>query len=75
MTVGRRPRQTWQTMRIAILLLASLLGATSAAALEVGDQAPDFSLADQNGKTLKLSDLHGTSNAVIAFYVMAFTPG
>ena len=75
MTVGRRPRQTWQTMRIAILLLASLLGATSAAALEVGDQAPDFSLPDQNGKTLKLSDLRGKSNAVIAFYVMAFTPG
>jgi len=75
LTVSRRPRQTWQTMRIAILLLASLLGATSAAALEVGDPAPDFSLPDQNGKTLKLSDLRGQSNAVIAFYVMAFTPG
>jgi peroxiredoxin Q/BCP len=62
-------------MRVAIALLASLLIATSAAALEVGDQAPDFSLADQNGKTVRLSDLRGKSNAVIAFYVMAFTPG
>jgi peroxiredoxin Q/BCP len=62
-------------MRVAMSLLASLLIATSAAAIEVGDPAPDFSLADQNGKTIKLSELRGKSNAVIAFYVMAFTPG
>ena len=62
-------------MRVAIWLLASLLIVTSAAALEVGDQAPDFALADQNGKTIKLSELRGKANAVIAFYVMAFTPG
>jgi peroxiredoxin Q/BCP len=62
-------------MRIAVVLLASLLLVTGAAALEVGDRAPDFSLPDQNGKTFQLSDLRGKSNAVIAFYVMAFTPG
>ena len=68
-------RASVAVMRVAIWLLASLLIATRAAALEVGDQAPDFSLADQNGTTVKLSDLRGKSNAVIAFYVMAFTPG
>jgi thioredoxin-dependent peroxiredoxin len=66
-------------MRARALLLAlavSLLPLSVAAApLRVGDQAPDFSLVDQNGKPVRLSDFHGTSTVVIAFYVMAFTPG
>ncbi len=43
--------------------------------LKVGDLAPDFSLLDQNGKTVKLSDFHGKQNVVLAFYVLAFTGG
>jgi cytochrome oxidase Cu insertion factor (SCO1/SenC/PrrC family) len=43
--------------------------------LKVGDQAPDFSLTDTNGKAVKLSDFRGKKNVVLAFYVLAFTGG
>ena len=43
--------------------------------IKVGDTAPDFSLRDQSGNQVKLSDFHGKKNVVIAFYVFAFTGG
>ncbi len=42
--------------------------------LQVGDQAPDFSLPDQDGKLVKLSDSRGKKNVVLVFYVLANTP-
>jgi len=41
----------------------------------VGDLAPDFSLPDQNGKEVRLSEFRGSKNVVLAFYVLAYTPG
>ena len=41
---------------------------------EAGDQAPDFELPDQDGRTVKLSDLRGRP-VVIYFYPKADTPG
>ncbi len=35
---------------------------------EVGDNAPDFSLADASGKEVKLSDFKGKKNVVLVFY-------
>lgn len=46
-----------------------------ATSLKVGDAAPDFTLPDQNGKTVNLSDFKGKKNVVLAFYVLAFTGG
>ena len=43
--------------------------------LKVGDRAPDFSLTDTEGQTVKLSDFRGKKNVVLAFYVLAFTGG
>lgn len=43
--------------------------------VKVGDQAPDFTLTDQNGATVKMSDFRGKKNIVLAFYVKAFTSG
>jgi thioredoxin-dependent peroxiredoxin len=43
--------------------------------LKVGDKAPDFTLPDQNGHEISLSQLLGKNNVVLAFYVLAFTGG
>jgi thioredoxin-dependent peroxiredoxin len=42
--------------------------------LAEGDKAPAFSLPDQNGKQVKLSDLEGET-VVLYFYPRADTPG
>jgi thioredoxin-dependent peroxiredoxin len=42
--------------------------------LAEGDKAPDFSLPDQNGEKVKLSDLRGET-VVLYFYPRADTPG
>lgn len=42
--------------------------------LEVGDKAPEFSVADQDGNTVKLSDFGG-KKLVLFFYPKASTPG
>jgi cytochrome oxidase Cu insertion factor (SCO1/SenC/PrrC family) len=43
--------------------------------LKIGDMAPDFTLPDQDGKPVHLSDFRGKKNVVLAFYVLAFTGG
>ena len=58
----------------AMLALASTLAAQTAP-LKVGDKAPDFTLPDQNGNKVTLSQYLGKKNVVLAFYVLAFTGG
>ncbi len=44
--------------------------------LKVGDEAPDFTLPDNNNKPVKLlSDFRGKKNVVLAFFPAAFTGG
>ncbi len=45
-----------------------------AKAVEAGSKAPDFSLADQTGKTVRLKDFKGTP-VVLYFYPKDDTPG
>jgi thioredoxin-dependent peroxiredoxin len=62
---------------LAILLLVALVlvGATlPAAALEVGDKAPDFSLPATTKETLSLSEFAGKKNVVLFGFIGAFTP-
>jgi mycoredoxin-dependent peroxiredoxin len=41
--------------------------------IAVGDQAPDFALKDQHGRTLRLADLRGRKAALVVFYPWAFS--
>jgi peroxiredoxin len=60
----------------AAVLIASLPVAAAERPLAVGDRAPDFTLSDQHGKALRLSELLAARRyVVLAFYVKAFTSG
>lgn len=41
--------------------------------VEIGQQAPDFVLADQYGERVRLSDFQGKRNVVVVFYPLAFS--
>jgi len=41
--------------------------------LKVGDVAPDFTLSNQFGERVTLSDFRGSKNVVVMFYPFAFT--
>ncbi len=43
--------------------------------LKVGDIAPDFALADQHGKMVRLSEIKGSRYSVIFFYPKDHSPG
>jgi len=59
----------------ATVLTLSLAGLPStAAAVEVGDKAPDFDLASTQDGKFKLSGMAGKKNVIIQFYVLDFTP-
>jgi peroxiredoxin Q/BCP len=64
-------------MRVRSILLAgallSLALAGPAAALEVGQKAPDFTLAGTGGKQIKLADMLGKGPIVIYTFIQAFT--
>ena len=43
--------------------------------LKAGDEAPDFTLPDTDGKPVKLSEFRGKKAVVLAFFPAAFTGG
>ncbi|HEV2654520.1 MAG TPA: redoxin domain-containing protein, partial [Ktedonobacteraceae bacterium] len=47
----------------------------AAGKVQVGERAPDFTLPDQEGKDVRLSDLLGKKNIVLYFYPKDDTPG
>ena len=42
-------------------------------AVDVGDEAPDFVLPDQDRQPVRLSGFRGTKNVVLVFYPLSFT--
>jgi len=59
----------------ALVWLTGLTLAMPAAALEVGDEAPDFELTASDGKTYRLADFRGKQAVVLAWFPKAFTSG
>ncbi len=41
--------------------------------IEVGAEAPDFVLKDQNNQEVRLSDFRGSKSVLLVFYPLAFT--
>jgi len=67
------------TALLACTVLAGVLSAQQITPpktnLKVGDEAPDFTLPDSDGKPVKLSDFRGKNVVVLAFFPAAFTGG
>ena len=59
---------------MALGLLAVLLAAGTAQALEVGEKAPEFSLPGPGNKPVKLSELTAKGPVVLYTVIQAFTP-
>lgn len=57
---------------MAAALLSMFLGT---AALKVGDQAPDFTLPDTQGRPVTLSKELAKGPVILVFFPKAFTPG
>jgi len=66
-------------MKPSLLVLAAVLVSAAplvrAAELNVGDSAPDFTLAASDGKTYHLADFKGKKAVVLAWFPRAFTQG
>jgi len=60
-------------MRIILIFLMFKMSLFSSS-LKIGENAPDFTLNDQDGKQHQLSDYRG-KKLVIYFFPKAFTPG
>ncbi len=61
-------------LRGALLILTVVLGAAgTAGAIEIGQKAPDFTLAAPDGKHVKLGDLLAKGPVVIYTFIQAFT--
>lgn len=63
-----------RTLTIALVIFVGLLHTASARAqsgtkpLGIGETAPDFTLVDQQGRKVTLSDSRGKNPVVVVFY-------
>jgi hypothetical protein len=65
-------QQTRRLVIVGVFLAGMLGGASLATALEIGEQAPDFSLPSTTGETISLSQFRGKKHVLLEFYVNDF---
>ena len=61
-------------LRLSLSLVVILLLGGTAAALDIGEPAPDFSLPSTSGDKLSLSQFKGKKHVLIQFYSVDFNP-
>jgi hypothetical protein len=59
---------------LGMVLVAGLVIAGMAIALEVGERAPDFTLPSTTGEKISLSQFRGKKHVLIQFYRADFNP-
>jgi peroxiredoxin len=67
-------RWSLRTLMSLHVLLVSMLLASSALAVDVGDAAPDFTLPSTTDTTISLSQFKGKKHVLIEFYSQDFNP-
>ncbi len=72
-TIGR-PRAIAILAGALLWSVWSAAGPPAAAALDVGDRAPDFTLPSTTGETISLSQFRGKHVVLLEFYAADFSP-
>ena len=72
--MSRVAQRTKQLLVLGVLLASVWGGAGVATALEVGEQAPDFTLPSTTGGEISLSQFRGKKLVLIEFYGVDFAP-
>jgi peroxiredoxin len=67
-TMERRMQSTGKLLLLGVLLAGVLVGARVALALEVGEEAPDFTLQSTLGEDISLRQFRGKQLVLIEFY-------
>jgi peroxiredoxin len=62
----------WALRYIVAAAIACVVVAGPAAALQVGERAPDFTLTRADGKAVKLADLLGKGPVLIYTFIQVF---
>ena len=70
----RRTPSISHVVLVGVLLACVLGGVREAAALEVGEKAPDFTLPSTMGGQISLSQFQGKQFVLIEFYGVDFAP-
>jgi len=72
--MGRGTKRIKNVLWLGVLLAGMLSAAPVATALEIGEQAPDFTLPSTMGGQISLSQFHGKTAVLIEFYGADFAP-